>query len=141
MKKINGGSGRDIEVSDDIADIVDPESMLSDSIPEVNNKVKITSDVLPEEQTIIITHFVTSEEEYKITGLLKRVSISNNNIEYEFFMLKKHLSYLLRIQKLEIHKIYFLLGDEENEFCSDVRPVKKIEFESFGKQIKCHVFT
>jgi len=141
MKKINGGSGKDIEVSDDIADSVDPDSMLSEDIPgieDINNNIN-KIDTLPEEHIIIVTDFVTTEAECKVAGLLKKISIINNNIEYEFFTIKKHMPFFLKIQKLEIHKIYFVIENKERIFDSNIRIVKKIEFESFGKQIKCHV--
>lgn len=139
MQKINGGSGKDIEVSEDIADSVDPESMLDGSIPEIKSNEKVSLDSIPGEQIIIITDFVSLEKEYKVTGLLKKISISNSSVEYEFFMLNKHLLFLLKIQKLEIHRIQLIFGDKEHEFNIGIRPIKKIEFESFGKQIKCHV--
>ena len=140
MKKINIGSGKDIEISEDVTEDVDPDSMFSESIPEVNNKDSTLLETIPENQIITVAYFSNEEKEFQIIGLFEEIKISNKDLEYEFLMLKKHFYILLQLNKIELHKIVFLSNDKEHEFNTEIRIIKKIEFKSFGKRIRCRIF-
>ena len=135
MKKINGGYGKEIEVSEDVEDI-DPESMLEESNLEPH-KPNISNNDISDPQIFSTVYLASETDERKINGLFKKLSFLKEDIEYEFIILKTVFLTLINFQDYKLHKIVFRTEGQEYTLTTEVKALKAITFESFGKQIKC----
>ena len=140
MKKINGGIGEELEVSDDIADIIDPNSLLEDHIPTSNAKVDSGSVALESDNIFGAICLCNEKEEYSISSIFQKLTITHTQTEYEFVILKKlFFEFLGRLQDSEIQSITFTSKSEKHNFDFKHRKIKKFVFESFAGQIKCTI--
>jgi len=150
MKKISGGFGKEIEVSEDVADDVDPESMLSETIPVLEHNIK-QQQTEDDEQILSVVHlsFIDNSgetQEHKISGFFKRLAYIQKEtiysqekilVEYEFIMLRKAFLPIIEFAQFELLGITLYSGESEKSVLTGSRAIKRIDFEPFGKQIKC----
>lgn len=138
MKKINGGLGKEIEISEDVDIEIDPESML-DNDSTVSSMTNDSS--IPEEKIICVVIFTKDNNDISIVGIWNKFYFLENSIIFEFSFLSKHLLNLIELgfPDLKIKNIKFKFGEEEKILNINSQKLKKIHFKSLRNQIKCKI--